>query len=119
NLNTLTQQGFIIEDFGIGGVLLRAIPMNISCEDPQSLINEIAHNLVDNNRLSLSEKQEWILHSVACRSAIKAGDKASTAELVELVKDIKQEKIPLFCPHGRPVIITITKKELEKQFGRA
>ncbi|MEG0091513.1 MAG: DNA mismatch repair endonuclease MutL, partial [Oscillospiraceae bacterium] len=119
NLDVLSQQGFIIEDFGLSGVLLRAIPMNISSQDPQSLINEIAHNMVDNSRLTLSEKHEWILHSVACRSAIKAGDRASNKELMELMKDIQQEKIPLFCPHGRPVIITITKKELEKQFGRA
>lgn len=119
NLELLSQQGFIVEDFGLNGIVVRAIPMNISGEDPQSLISEIAHNLSESNRQSLSEKQEWILHSVACRSAIKAGDRATNGELLELVRAIKEEKIPLFCPHGRPVIITITKKELEKQFGRS
>lgn len=119
NIDLLTQQGFLIEDFGHSGIVVRATPMNITGEDPQSLVSEIAYNLSENNKQSLSEKQEWILHSVACRSAIKAGDKATNLELVELVKAIKSEKIPLFCPHGRPVIITITKKELERQFGRS
>ena len=51
-------------------------------------------------------------------TVIKAGDKAEINQLKQLVSDIRQKKIPLYCPHGRPVIITITKKELEKQFGR-
>lgn len=118
NLNLLTENGFIIEDFGVNGVLVRAIPINITSQDPQSLVAEIAYNLSCHNISEISEKLEWIFHSVACRSAIKAGDKSTMQELVELVKAIKCEKIPLFCPHGRPVIITITKKELEKQFGR-
>jgi DNA mismatch repair protein MutL len=62
---------------------------------------------------------EWIFHSVACRSAIKAGDKATDYELKCLIRDIIEQKIPLYYPHGRPVIISLTQKEIEKQFGRA
>ncbi|MEG2192627.1 MAG: DNA mismatch repair endonuclease MutL [Oscillospiraceae bacterium] len=118
NLDLLEQIVFEVEDFGLNGVALRAIPMNISSEDPQSLISEIAYNLANGNKSEISAKLDWIFHSVACRSAIKAGDKADINQLTQLVYDIKRDKIPLYCPHGRPVIITITKKELEKQFGR-
>jgi DNA mismatch repair protein MutL len=92
--------------------------MYITSEDPAELVSEIAYNLSKGDKAEISEKLEWIFHSVACRSAIKAGDKAEINQLEQLVKDIINEKIPLYCPHGRPVIITITKKELEKQFGR-
>ena len=119
NIKLLEDNGFIIEDMGIGGVMVRAVPLNISSEDPQSLVEEIAHNLSEGNSAEISEKQEWIFHSVACRSAIKAGDKATEYELKRLIQDIVTEKIPLYCPHGRPVIISLTKKEIERQFGRA
>ena len=119
NIKLLEDNGFIIEDMGLNGIILRAVPVNISSEDPQSLIEEIAHNLSEGNSAEISEKQEWIFHSVACRSAIKAGDKATDYELKCLVKDIIEQKIPLYCPHGRPVIISLTQKEIEKQFGRA
>jgi len=119
NIKLLHDSGFIIEDMGMNGVMVRAVPINISSEDPQSLIEEIAHNLSEGNSAEFSEKQEWIFHSVACRSAIKAGDKATEYELKCLVKDIIEQKIPLYCPHGRPIIISLTQKEIEKQFGRA
>lgn len=119
NVKLLEDNGFIIEDMGLNGVMIRAVPLNITSDDPQSLIEEIAHNLSEGDGSTMTEKQEWILHSVACRSAIKAGDKATEVELKRLIHDIKTEKIPLYCPHGRPVIISLTQKEIEKQFGRA
>ncbi len=119
NIKLLDESGFIIEDMGLNGVMVRAVPLNISSDDPQSLIEEIAHNLSEGDGSPVTEKQEWILHSVACRSAIKAGDKATEYELKQLVNDIKTQKIPLYCPHGRPVIISLTKKEIERQFGRS
>ena len=118
NISLLEDQGFEIDEFGENGVIVRGIPMYITSEDPARLVSEIAFNLANGNKAEISEKLEWIFHSVACRSAIKAGDKAEINQLVQLVKDIRSEKIPLYCPHGRPVIISISKKELEKQFGR-
>ncbi|MBQ8603689.1 MAG: DNA mismatch repair endonuclease MutL [Oscillospiraceae bacterium] len=118
NMQLLEEQGFEIDEFGDAGVIVRAIPMYITSEDPRRLVSEIAYNLSNGNKAEFSEKIDWIFHSVACRSAIKAGDKAEINQLTQLVKDIRNEKIPLYCPHGRPVIISISKKELEKQFGR-
>lgn len=118
NIELLDNQGFEIEDFGMSGIIVRSIPMYITSEDPRALVSEIAYNLAGGNKAEMSEKINWVFHSVACRSAIKAGDKAEIKRLTQLVKDIRNEKIPLYCPHGRPVIISITKKEIEKQFGR-
>lgn len=118
NMSLLEDQGFEIDEFGENGVIVRGIPMYITSEDSARLVSEIAFNLANGNKTEISEKLDWIFHSVACRSAIKAGDKAEVNQLTQLVKDIRNKKIPLYCPHGRPIIISISKKELEKQFGR-
>ncbi len=118
NMSLLDDCGFEIEDFGEGGVILRAIPMYITGSDPEDLLTEIAYNLSSGSKADLSEKIEWIFHSVACRSAIKAGDKNEINRLTALVRDIKNRKVPLYCPHGRPVLVTINRKDLERQFGR-
>ncbi len=118
NIDLLKQYGFEVDEFGMDSIILRAVPINITTQDPQTLISEIAYNLSNNEKDEISEKLSWLYHSVSCRSAIKAGDKNHNEELKQLVSDIKNQKIPLYCPHGRPIMITITKKELEKQFGR-
>ena len=118
NGELLESSGFEIEDFGGDAVIVRAIPMYVIDENPENIVSEIAYNLSNGNKSEMSEKMDWIFRSVACRSAIKGGDKAEINRITALVKDIRSKKIPLYCPHGRPIIITITKKELEKQFGR-
>ena len=118
NISILENLGFEVEDFGIDSIILRSVPINISMEDPENLMLEIANNLANNQKQEVSEKLEWILHSVSCRSAIKAGDKSTKLELTQLLKDIVNEKIPLYCPHGRVIMIKLTQKELGKQFGR-
>lgn len=118
NSQLLSDAGFEIEEFGETGVVVRAIPMYITNDDPGDLVAEIAYNLSNGKLSDFSEKIEWIFHSVACRSAIKGGDKSEINRLTRLVRDIKEKKIPLYCPHGRPIIISISRKDLEKQFGR-
>ena len=66
----------------------------------------------------MSEKTAWVLHSIACRAAIKGGDTTHYPEMLRLARDILDGSVPPFCPHGRPVVLRITRKELEKQFGR-
>ncbi len=63
-------------------------------------------------------KTEWVLHSIACRAAIKAGDRTTTDEMLALAQKIMDGSVPPFCPHGRPCVLKLTRKELEKQFGR-
>ena len=114
----LLQAGISIEDFGGQSVLVRSFPLDLTGEDIDNTLREIATGLVGGNREIQSSKLDWIYHSSACRAAIKAGDVSKPAELVELAKQVLTNESIRFCPHGRPVCIEMTKKELEKQFGR-
>lgn len=118
NLDLIKSAGFETEDFGNGSVIVRSCPTPLDSEDIPSLISELAGYLLKNKRDISNEHLDWIYHNVACRSAIKAGDKSTPSELYELVKTVVNDEKVRFCPHGRPVMIEITKSELEKQFGR-
>ena len=84
----------------------------------EDLLVELADKLSKGSRDALSEKTEWVLHCISCRAAIKAGDKTSPQELMALAEKILSGEVPPFCPHGRPCVLKLTRKELEKQFGR-
>ena len=99
-------------------VVVRAVPADIEEHDIQNLVLEVASRLMANPNDTMSEKTEWVLHSIACRAAIKAGDKTPPETLLGLARRVLDGEIPPFCPHGRPVVLKITQKELEKQFGR-
>ena len=114
----LTQAGFEVEDFGGASVLVRAVPANVPVESVERLTEEIAAKLASGSRDTRSEKTDWVLHSIACRAAIKAGDHDPAPTLLALAKKILDGEVPPFCPHGRPVLIRLSRKELEKQFGR-
>ena len=117
-VDELQKAGIAIEDFGGQCVLVRSFPLDLTGEDIDNTLREIATGLVGGNREVQSAKLDWIYHSSACRAAIKAGDKSKPAELLELAKRVLSDDAVRYCPHGRPVCIEMTKKELEKQFGR-
>lgn len=118
NIDTIKSAGFEIDDFGNGSVIVRSCPTPLDSEDVPSLISELAGYLLKNKKDISNEHLDWIYHNVACRSAIKAGDNSTPLELYELVKTVVNDDKVRFCPHGRPVMIEITRNELEKQFGR-
>ena len=118
NLDVLEKSGYLVEDFGIGSVIVRECPLSITKDDIESIISEIAGYLVNNKNIVLPEKMDWIFHSSACRGAIKAGDHTSSYEMEKFVQMLLQNDDIRYCPHGRPVLIEMTKRELEKFFGR-
>lgn len=118
NLETVSEAGFDLQDFGNGTIIVRSCPIDLDNQEIAPLIDEIAQYLVKNRRDITNEHLDWIYHNVACRSAIKAGDNNSAAELLALAKSVVTDNDVRFCPHGRPVMIEISKYELEKQFGR-
>ena len=118
NIETIANSGFDIEDFGNGTVIVRSCPMDLDSQEIAPLISEIAEYLTKNRRDITNEYLDWIYHNVACRNAIKAGDSNSDAELLALAKQVVNDNEVRFCPHGRPVMIELSKYELEKQFGR-
>lgn len=114
----LACNGVEVEDFGGNAVVVRTVPCDVVPEDVGNMVVELASRLAQNPHATLSEQTEWVMHSIACRAAIKAGDKTHSEQLLYLAQQVLDGEIPPFCPHGRPVILKITKKELEKQFGR-
>lgn len=118
NIETISKAGFDIEDFGDGTVIVRSCPMDLEDCEIIPLIGEIAEYIIKNRRDITNEHLDWIYHNVACRSAIKAGDESSDLELLALAKQVVEDNEVRFCPHGRPVMIELSKYELEKQFGR-
>ena len=117
NLPLMEKAGFEIEDFGNSTVLVRAVPAMLKGEDVEDMIVEAAQGLI-NKGVPESERLDRIYHTVACKAAIKGGNKNSKAELEALAKKILSDNDVMYCPHGRPVAFKLTKKELEKQFGR-
>ncbi|MBQ8503753.1 MAG: DNA mismatch repair endonuclease MutL [Clostridia bacterium] len=110
--------GYLLEDFGDGVVIIRECPMLISGDDIEDTVIEIASYLAENRLNTEPEKIDRIYHTAACKAAIKAGYKNSTAEMKALAEQVLYDDEVRYCPHGRPVLIELSKYELEKQFGR-
>ncbi len=118
NLDLLAKAGYGIEDFGNGMVILNECPTAVADGDLSSVVMELSGYLADNRRELIPEKLDWIYHSTACRAAIKAGDKTSAYELNIFVEKLLNNPDIRYCPHGRPVLIELTKHDIEKNFGR-
>ena len=119
NREMLDELGFEIDEFGENTVLLRQIPMDLSPDHAAEAIEEMASGLLSGRREKKDTIRDEILHTVACKAAIKAGWKNDEAELLALVKQVMAREDLKYCPHGRPICITLSKKQLEKQFKRS
>ena len=118
NREMLTELGFEIDEFGDNTVLLRQIPMDLDPEQAAGTVEEMAADLLNGRREKTATVRDEILHTVACKAAIKAGWRNDEAELMALVKTVMADENLKYCPHGRPICITLSKKQLEKQFKR-
>ena len=116
NLELLEQFGFGCEDFGDGAILVREVPADLDAADTAATLEEFAQNLRTGR--NLDEKREALLHTMACKAAIKGGWTSDPAELKILVEKVQSGEVR-YCPHGRPVVVKVTKYELEKLFKRA
>ena len=118
NTELFEKGGFCVENFGMGTVAVSECPMEITPDDVEDIICEIAGRLLEKSKELMYEKLDWIYHSVACRSAIKAGDYTTREEMEKFAKQLLSMPDIRYCPHGRPVLIEMTQRELEKNFGR-
>lgn len=119
NLNMFADCGFEVEDFGNSTVIVRCSPQYIPAAEISDCITEMADYIAQGKNDIFTEKMEWFYCNVACRSAIKAGNKSTPEELIGIVKHLEEHPEIKYCPHGRPICIVLTKGEIEKQFGRA
>ena len=112
----LEELGFGCEDFGEGAILVREVPADLDTGDIQSTLEELAEDL--RNGRDPDQRRENLLHTIACKAAIKGGWESDPAELKVLVAQVQSGAVR-FCPHGRPVAVKLTGRELEKMFKRA
>ena len=118
NTELLAELGFEIEEFGDSTVLLRQIPMDLSPEAAAEAAESIAADLLSGRREKKDTVRDEILHTVACKAAIKAGWLNDPKELLALAKQVMAREDLKYCPHGRPICVSLSKKQLEKQFKR-
>ena len=119
HLEMFAECSFDVEDFGNSSVIVRSAPPYIDASEIEDCITEMADYISQGKNDIFTEKMDWFYHNVACRSAIKAGNKNSARELIDIVKTLEENPEIRYCPHGRPVCIVMKKSEIERQFGRA
>ena len=118
NLPMMEALGFELEEFGESTLLLRQIPMDLSPDAAREAVEELADNLLRGKTTAPDTVRDEMLHTVACKAAIKAGWVNDDRELLEIVKAVMTREDLKYCPHGRPICITLSRKQLEKQFKR-
>ena len=114
----LDELGFEVEEFGENTLLLRQIPMDLSPEDAADALEGLAGDLLNGRRGSSDTVRDELLHTVACKAAIKAGWHSDEKELLAIAEAVMGRQDLKYCPHGRPICISLSKKQLEKQFKR-
>ena len=119
NRELLDQLGFEIDTLGENTIVLRQIPMDLDEADAADAIEALAADLLDGRREDISAVRDEMLHTVACKAAIKAGWHTDEKELMALISQVMAREDLKYCPHGRPICITLSKKQLEKQFKRS
>lgn len=118
NTALLEELGFEIEEFGENTVLARQIPMDLSEEAAAEALETLADDLLNGRRESRDTVRDTLLHTVACKAAIKAGWVSDEKELLAIAKAVMEREDLKYCPHGRPICVSLSQKMLEKQFKR-
>jgi len=118
NQKFFEELGFEAEDFGDNSVIVRTAPAYVDYDDIDDLLCELIDKMQKEKGKPVSEKAEYAVYTIACKAAIKANHKLDMRELENLVEKIFEIEPINTCPHGRPIIISMTKKEIEKEFKR-
>ncbi len=119
NASFLEEKGFAIDDFGEGAVIVRTVPATLgNLKGLESILEDFAKTLSDGNGLSFAERCDRALYTVACKAALKARVKNRPEDDENVVKMLSENPSLRYCPHGRPFIKKIPKREIEKYFDR-
>ena len=117
-LPLLERFGFEAEDFGGGTLIVRAAPSDVAAGEIPDVLGELAGKLLTGGSADPDAARDALLHTMACKAAIKGGQKNSPGELYKVAEAVMSGAVK-YCPHGRPVAIELTRQQLEKRFGRA
>ena len=116
-LEDIRKAGFVIDPFGENSYAVRSVPAYLDGGDVQSVIGELAEKAM-NSRATVPDRLDDLIHTVACKAAIKAGKPTSMTELQDLCDRVLRDENVRSCPHGRPTMVRLTKYELDKLFKR-
>ena len=114
----LERFGFSCEDFGGGAVVVRQCPDYVDAGEVEATLLELAGDLLSARRTDPDGVRDHLLATMACKAAIKGGQKNGPAELERVAQAVMSGEVK-YCPHGRPVVIELTRNQLEKLFKRA
>ncbi|WP_191379746.1 DNA mismatch repair endonuclease MutL [uncultured Flavonifractor sp.] len=117
-LPLLERFGFEAEDFGGGTLIVRAAPSDVAAGEIPDVLGELAGKLLTGGSADPDAARDALLHTMACKAAIKGGQRNSPGELYKVAEAVMSGAVK-YCPHGRPVAIELTRQQLEKRFGRA
>ena len=118
NLDAIRSVGFEIDEFGDRSYKVSAVPVIVGDIDFNKFFSMFLAEKLNKSKITEAELVKDNLMQMACKSAIKGGDDLSQAEIKILLSGMGNSNVVLFCPHGRPVVVRITKKEIEKWFKR-
>ena len=113
----LARFGFELEEFGASALAVRAVPDYLDTGDVESALLELARRIRVTGSADPASARDELMHTMACKAAIKGGQRSGGAELEEVARMVMSGAVK-FCPHGRPVAIELTRSQLEKQFKR-
>lgn len=117
HVGNLEEFGYVVQDFGGDNLVLRAIPDFLSPEEAPAALEELADEILSVGSANPAAARDSMLHTMACKAAVKGGQKSAPAELLALAKAVMRGEVT-HCPHGRPVMTVLSRKELEKSFKR-
>ena len=117
NLETLSDAGYTVEPFGETDIRVTAVPFVMGKAEVRPLFLEMLQSLSQLKAATIDARRAEIMQ-MACKSAVKAGDSLTDSEIAALIRDMLETGAPPTCPHGRPVVKTLNRRELEKMFRR-
>lgn len=118
NKNLFDELGFETEEFGDNAVLVRSVPGDVEIGEVEPLIIELISQAEASKKELITEKNQRLMYTIACKAAVKANMAMSKPEMEALVRNVFRLKNINTCPHGRPIVVTMSKKEIEKEFKR-
>ncbi len=117
HLSLLERFGFELEDFGGGALIVRAAPADVDAGEIEGALAELGVKLLATGRADPEAARDALLHTMACKAAIKGGQKNARQELLRVAQAVMDGQVK-YCPHGRPVAVELTRRQLERRFGR-
>ena len=118
-LSEVNNMGFDVEKFGPSSFMIRSVPALLAGSEPER-IREAIDDIVESGSMkSAEEKHTYMMYTVACHSALRAGDKLTMAQMEFVIREMESIPNPYACVHGRPTVMTITPDELDKKFKRS